>query len=391
MIDPFILTSPPLIHFGIGKYCSIPGIVKQFGDRVLLLTGSASFKSTDSYHSLLNAFDKKGYKTFKEKIENEPSPELIDQITGKYRKEKIKIVVAIGGGSVMDAGKAISAMLPLKNSVMNYLEGVGSGEIHTGEKVPFIAVPTTAGTGSEATKNAVISKVGENGFKRSLRHNNFIPDVAIVDPELTVSCPKEITAYTGMDAFAQLLESYLSTTASRLTDTLCIEGLRRIKNSLHAAVENPENIAARTDMSYAALLSGITLSNAGLGVVHGFASSIGGFFNIPHGVVCGTLMAICNKLTVTKLRRKQKDSIFLYKYARLGEMFVEKKLKSEDASIDAFLELLDDWTESLAMPRLSSYCITNKDFDRIVEATSSKNNPVKLRDEELIAVLKTRI
>ena len=379
------------IHFGAGKYCSLPGIVKQYGDNILLITGASSFSATDFYPSLMNAFEKKGFTIYEEKVVNEPSPDIVDQISIKYTQKDIQAVIAIGGGSVMDAGKAISAMLLLNDSVMEYLEGVGTGKVHEGVKVPFIAVPTTAGTGTEATKNAVLSKVGEDGFKKSLRHNNFVPNVAVVDPGLTISCTKEITAQSGMDAFTQLLESYLSTTASELTDALALEGLRAIKISLPIVLKDQSNLDARIGMSYAALLSGITLANAGLGVVHGFASSLGGYFEIPHGVVCGTLMGICNRLTVNKLRTKQKDSIALSKYATLGKLFVEKDYASDEGYINAFLDLLDEWTDKFKIPRLRNYGLAKEDFDKIIQATNSKNNPVKLQPEDLRVALQARL
>src|SRR5690606_22395692 len=201
-------------------------------------------------------------------VATEPTPSIVDAAVNEFGDFSPEVVVAIGGGSVLDAGKAISAMLPLKAGVREYLEGVGS-RTHPGDKVPFIAVPTTSGTGSEATKNAVLSEVGERGFKRSLRHDRFVSDVAIVDPVLAVTCPKTVTATSGMDAFTQLLESYLSTAANPITDALALEGLRHVSRSLPLAVHDPGNLSARCGMALASYLSGITLANAGLGLVHG--------------------------------------------------------------------------------------------------------------------------
>ena len=228
------------------------------------------------------------------------SPGLIDSVVRESSDKKYDLVVAIGGGSVIDAGKAISAMMYKTDSLTDFLEVVGHKE-HPGTKLPFIAVPTTSGTGSEATKNSVISEVGKEGFKRSLRHDNIVPDIALVDPELTLSCSPEITAASGMDCFTQLTEAYISDKSNQYTDALAIEGLRSVKASLVKSYIDGGDIEARTGMSFAALTSGICLANAGLGVVHGFASSVGGMYNIPHGLVCGTLMAVSNKINVREL------------------------------------------------------------------------------------------
>jgi alcohol dehydrogenase class IV len=323
-------------------------------------------------------------------IPSEPTPDMIDQVVKKYRDKKIDIVVAIGGGSVMDAGKAISAMLSVKGKVREFLEGVGMA-VHPGTKLPFIAVPTTAGTGSEVTKNAVISEVGEKGFKKSLRHDNFVPDLALVDPDLTISCSPELTAASGMDCFTQLVEAYLSDKANEYTDALAIRGIHSIKDSLLPAFENGDNTKARIGMSFAALTSGICLANAGLGTVHGFASSLGALFDIPHGVVCGTLMAPANKVNVRELRRSGKDTVTLKKYIILGKIFSDSKLKKENDYIDFFIDALFGMTLKLQLPALSEYGVASADSGRIISLTENKNNPVKLSQDHLVEILLTRV
>jgi alcohol dehydrogenase class IV len=300
---------------------------------------------------------------------------------------KPDVIVAIGGGSVLDAGKAIAAMLPLNEAVKDYLEGVGKHAAHPGVKIPFIAVPTTSGTGSEATKNAVVTEVGEKGYKKSLRHNNFVPDVAIIDPALTISCSPQTTAASGMDAFTQLLESYLSTTANPFTDALAYEGLNRISTALLNAYHDGTNVEARTEMTLAAYLSGITLANAGLGIVHGFASSIGGYFEIQHGILCSTLMYAANKITIEKLRVKKSNEQALHKYATVGKLFAKVENKSNDYYIDSFIATLQAWTTEMNIPSLSQKGIVSADFDRIVKITDNKNNPVPLTPDEMIEVL----
>jgi alcohol dehydrogenase class IV len=314
---------------------------------------------------------------------------MIDEAVNKNRGNGIKLVLAIGGGSVLDAGKAISAMLTVPGSVRDYLEGVGHLE-HPGTKIPFIAVPTTSGTGSEATKNAVISEVGPQGFKKSLRHNHFVPDMAILDPELTIDCPREITAASGIDCFTQLTEAFLSDKASAYTDAFARLGLNAIKNSLVRSVTNGEDIHARTDMSFAALNSGICLANAGLGTVHGFATVIGGRYNIPHGLICGTLMAAANRINVRELRASS-GNYALKKYAELGKIFLDADGKNDDYCIDGFIDYLYGITTKLQLPGFARFGLEERYIEEICAGTDNKNNPVKLGPEMLADILEERI
>ena len=325
-------------------------------------------------------------------ISSEPSPEMIDTIVADPAFAEIDLVIAIGGGSTIDAGKAISAMLAEKENVSRFLEGVGT-LFPSGRKLPFIAIPTTSGTGSEATSNAVISSIGDQGFKNSLRHDNFIPNLALVDPTLTLSCSTKLTVACGMDCFTQLVEGYLSTKSSSFTDALAIDGLKAIHRSLRQVFADGSNLQARTDLSYAALLSGIILTNSGLGTVHGFASVIGGLFAIPHGVVCGTLMAPVNGFTLASLRKTTggNDHPALGKYARLGKIFSQLKNKTISWYQDYFIEEIKQLTDDLDIPKLSKYGLTTADVQKIVAKTGNKYNPIQLSKEELTSILYSRI
>jgi alcohol dehydrogenase class IV len=390
MVRPFNFTKLPGIIFGCGRAKELPVIIKGYGASIVFVTGKNSFLQSGYGQKLLDSFadNRLSYKHVI--IPGEPSPKLIDSVVKESSDEKYDLVVAIGGGSVIDAGKAISAMMYKTDSLTDFLEAVGHKE-HPGTKLPFIAVPTTSGTGSEATKNSVISEVGKEGFKRSLRHDNIVPDIALVDPELTLSCSPEITAASGMDCFTQLTEAYLSDKSNQYTDALAIEGLKSVKYSLVKSYSDGENIEARSGMSFAALTSGICLANAGLGVVHGFASSVGGMYNIPHGIVCGTLMAVSNKINVRELRKKHIDSVALKKYSVLGEVFLEEKGKTEDYYIDGFIQYLQDLTTALKLPDLKDIGLEEENVRLICSKTESKNNPVKLSIEDLIEILETRI
>jgi len=390
MIESFQFSSLPEIIFGAGKRNELAAAVNSMGKRVLLLTGSSSIYNSGHGDEIISGLKAANLELEHEVIAHEPSPMQIDQIVAKYRNTGTEVVVAVGGGSVMDAGKAISAMIPVEGGVREYLEGVGEKK-HPGDKIPFIAMPTTSGTGSEMTKNAVISEVGEAGFKKSLRHNNFIPELAIVDPEMMLSCPAKLTAASGMDAFSQLLESYLSTKANVLTDALALQGLKQIKKFLlRAFLEGDQNLEARSGMALAAMFSGITLAHAGLGLVHGFASPLGGFYHIPHGVACGSLMAPVFASTIDNLL-EQPDHPAMKKLIIISKVFADFKYKQELEYLQAFKEKLIHISSLLEIPLLSDYGLKKEGVQKVVEHTSHKFHPVILTKTQMADALKIRI
>jgi len=382
----------PRVRFGAGAFATLADEAARFGENALVVTGTRSLHASGRLDRLLRAFDRRSLTRSVVETSGEPSPELVDEVVAAFRDQSISVVLAIGGGSVVDAGKAISGMLPCGGSVCSYLEGVGDRE-HSGRKLPFIAVPTTAGTGSEATKNAVLSRVGPEGFKRSLRHDHFVPELAVIDPELALSCPPETTAACGMDALCQLLESYISTQASPMTDSLAFDGLRRAAKGLTpACTRGASDLEARASMAYASFVSGISLANAGLGIVHGFAAPIGGLFPIPHGVVCGSLLAPAVEVTLEKLRsRGPEHAPVLEKLAAAGSLLAARRPGDAAGDCDALVDALYELTEELAIPRLSHYGVTASDCDRIIEHTGSKNNPVPLDSREMRRILLKRI
>lgn len=392
MIGPFRLNRIPVIHFGAGRVHTLPGLLKTRGNAVLIVTGANTLHNIPVVVEMIEELRKEGHTVFTDQVSGEPSPADIDRITEAHRPEVIDAVVAIGGGSVMDAGKAVSAMLPVEGSVREYLEGVGT-KAHPGRKKYFVAVPTTSGTGSEATANAVISETGEKGFKRSLRHENLVPDAAIVDPLLVVSCPPGITAASGMDAFTQLLESYLSDKSGIFIQTLALEGMSGISRYLCKAFEQGDDLEARSHMAYAALLSGITLANAGLGLVHGFASVIGGFHRIPHGVICGRLMGPVNRRNVKRLLNDAYPGKALDKYADLGaRLYAGPEHAKPEMSSEWYAgyvaDLIEDLINRLSLPRLGEFGLQNDDLDKIAGLTGHKENPVHFSRPELIGMLK---
>lgn len=382
------MASSPRIQFGIGKIDLLPELIASYGSKVLIVSGARSFSESTHWNRLQHALRSTDIKIYRYLIPGEPSPEMIDKCVRQFQEKGIPLVVAIGGGSVMDAGKAISAMLTCTHPIDTYLEGVGELSA-PGTKIPFIAVPTTAGTGSEATKNAVISKVGIGGYKKSLRHENYVPDLALVDPQLALGTPAAITIASGMDAFTQLLESYLSTQSNQLTDSLAIEGMRCIRDGLPQAVTTPYDIEARSCIAYAALVSGITLANVGLGLVHGFASSVGGRFAIPHGALCGTLMGITNQITLQKALATQREAI-VEKYATVGRLFFPDLTQDEEAA-RALIAHISGWVEEFDLPLISNYGIDHSHLPEIVSQTSLKNHPIELSQKEMETILEARL
>ena len=394
MIDiaDFSFARMPEIHFGPGRRSLLPRLIARYGRNVLLVTGSASFARSPRYQALTDELAKAGIRIVHCSVSGEPSPDFVDATVASVRGEEFACVVGIGGGSALDAGKAISAMLPLGDSVVPYLECVDSRK-HDGRKVPYIAVPTSSGTGAEATKNAVLSDIGADGYKSSLRHDNFVPDVALLDPELTLTCPADVTAACGLDALTQLLEAYVSSKASPMTDALALSGLRHLAAGFLPAFENGQrDLVARGHMAYAALLSGVALANAGLGVVHGFAGPIGGFFPIPHGVVCGTLVGAATRINIEALREDEaKNHLALGKYARAGEVLSGQTATTTEGGCELLMQTLERWIAATGIARLSVYGVTPADFSRILDKSTNKNSPIALDRIRMQAILEARL
>lgn len=375
----------------------LPESILEFGSRVLLLTGDHSFVDTGHWPQLQRQMAAEGITCLTANVAGEPSPQLVDEIVQRHMAEHIDTVVAIGGGSVMDAAKAVAGLLPHGNSVLDHLEDVGKGLPYSGPSLPFIAVPTTAGTGSEATKNAVLSVQGRDGFKKSFRHECLVARTAIIDPLLLASCPAHLVAAQGMDAFTQLLESYVSLRANPITDALAWSGLQAVSEGFLHAYRGGEGESARRGraaMSYAALLSGITLAQVGLGSVHGLAQPLGSLFPVPHGVACGTTVAAATAVNIRALREREPTSPALAKYAEVGRLLAGHRGLDDTAACEALVEVLEQWTVQLNLPGLAHYGIAEGDVPAIVAASfnnSMKTNPVRLEDEEIAAIVRQRL
>lgn len=390
----FSIVRLPRIEFGEGKIKQLPEFILSHGHSALLVTGDKSITGNPIWHQLLTDMADSRISWKRVQVHDEPSPEMIDEIVHQYHADNFDVVVAIGGGSVLDAAKAIAGLLPYGNSVMDHLEGVGPELAYGGPPLPFIAVPTTAGTGSEATKNAVLSRRGEHGFKKSFRDDQLVPDMALLDPGLLATCPPSLIAANGMDALTQLMESYVSLNANPFTDALALSGLEAARDSLLPWYENSGNADACAGMAYAALLSGITLAQCGLGSVHGLASPLGAFFPVPHGVVCGTLVASCTEQNIKSMNEREPDNTALDRYARLGSLFGRRHFGNHAEAHATLVSVLQEWTVKMKLPVLSEYGISESDFDRIIahcRGSSMKTNPIVLTDDEIRSILYTRL
>lgn len=393
MLNPFNFAATPHIHFGVGKRSELMPMIQGYGNKVLLITGGKSFDDSvlcmQLFHDLSQHF-----KVQRERVLGEPSPQMVDDWVAQYQSFKPDVVLAIGGGSAIDAAKAVAGLLPSGDSVMLYLEGVGEGKTFNQITTPLIAVPTTAGTGGETSKNAVLSVIGDQGYKKSFRDESLVAKHIVLDPELSVTCSPAVTAACGMDAFTQLLESFVSIKASPITDALAWSALEKIVTALPAAYEHADDMQARADMLYASSISGLTLANAGLGSVHGLASPLGAFFPIPHGVVCGSLLFEATRINIQALKARDEHSVALKKYAKVGRLFAPEMFMDDADALKMLLGMLELWQQHFQMPKLSDFGVSQCDIELIIQNISGGSyatNPIKLTDTELKALLLARI
>jgi alcohol dehydrogenase class IV len=320
-------------------------------------------------------------------LPGEPTTDLVSQGTQRAREAGCDLVVGIGGGSAIDAGKAIAALLTNGGEPLDYLEVIGRGQPLAKPPAPYIAIPTTAGTGAEVTKNAVLTSP-EHQVKVSLRSNLTLPRLAIVDPELTYTVPPDITASTGLDALTQVIEPFVSHMASPLTDAICREGIRRGARSLRRAFENGGDAVAREDMAITSLFGGLALANSKLGAVHGFAGPLGGMFHAPHGAICGRLLPHVMATNVQALQERESGNSALQRYDEVAQILIGTPKATAHDGVSWIRALC----ATLDVPPLSAHGVTADDFPLIIEkasqASSMKGNPAKLNAEEMEQILR---
>jgi alcohol dehydrogenase class IV len=374
---PFEFATAGRIVFGAGTFAQLDEIAAGYGKRPFIVTGKRPIARSLFSVELFSVAD-------------EPTIAVIREGVEAFRAAACDLVIAIGGGSAIDAGKAIAAAAANPGDLLDYLEVIGKGRPLDSAPYPFIAVPTTAGTGSEVTRNAVLGSP-EHGVKVSLRSPLMLPRVAIVDPDLARSLPPALTATTGLDALTQLIEPYVCTRANAMTDNFCLDGIRHASASLLRAFTSGEDREARTAMAWASLLGGLALANAGLGIVHGFAAPIGGMFHAPHGAVCAAILPSGMRANIEALRDGQPQGPILERYGVIARILTgDPEAIPEDGA-----QWLESLARQLAIPQLAAYGVGTRDIPALVEkaarASSMKANPVVLTPARLTQVIENSL
>jgi alcohol dehydrogenase class IV len=369
------------VLFGSGTLLEVPPAAIAFGRRIFAVIGS-----TERSAGLFDLLHQAGLEVLPYPIQGEPSVASVLEGVGTARALQPDLIVGMGGGSALDTAKAIAALMTNPGEIFDYLEVVGKGQTLTHPPIACIAIPTTAGTGAEVTRNAVIFSP-DHHLKISLRSQYLLPRLAIVDPELTYSLPPELTASTGMDALTQLIEPFVSNAASPMTDAICREGIRRVSRSLLQACEEPELPQAREDMAIASLFGGMALANARLGAVHGFAGVIGGMYSAPHGAVCACLLPIVMAANIRALKTRAANSASLEHYAEIGRILTGNPLATPEDGAEWVLRLI----RTIKIPPLSHHGLDSGAFPNVIaqakKSSSMKGNPISLTDDELASIL----
>ncbi len=370
------------IIFGSGEFRKISDLIKGWGHRAFVIRGKNPTYGKE-FFDLLEMSD---LETTYFKVDKEPNVEMLVSAVKFAREENCEFVIGFGGGSVIDTGKAVAALLNNDGDLMDYLEVVGKGLPQKNISKPYLAIPSTAGTGSEVTRNAVID-VPEKKVKVSMRSAYMLPKIALVDPELTLDLPQNITATTGMDAFVQVIEPYVCNTPNPMVDMFCRDAIPRAAANLMIAFQDGSNIKARENMAWVSLMGGLSLANAKLGAVHGFAGPIGGMFHAPHGAICACLLPAVMRVNIENLKKVEPENPSLKRYREIA-VWLANDLKAE---VDDGIYFIENLCNKLKVPRLHEIGIKENDFNLIIEksknSSSMKGNPVQLPDEELTRIL----
>lgn len=390
MIPAFEFSGVGRIVFGRGKFALAGQLAAGLGRKALVIFNG------EANENLIDQISTSGTSIFPRRQHGEPIVSQIDQAVDEARRHHCDSIIALGGGSAIDAAKAVAGLLTNGGSAVDYMEVVGQGKKITQPAAPWMAIPTTAGTGAEATRNAVIG-ILEKRFKASIRSELLLPRIALVDPVLGVGVSPETTAGSGMDALCQLIESYTSTGASPMTDALALQGIPIAARSLPKAYHDGADLDAREGMALSALLSGITLTNAGLGAVHGFAAPLGANFPVPHGIICAALLPpiIAANIKTLRAATPAESSRALTRYANIGRKLSATESVPDAEAIDACVQFTSNLARELKIPPLKQFGISPIDVPEMValarKSSSMRFNPVVLSDEALAGTLNSAL
>jgi len=378
----FEFSTASRIIFGSGKLDLLGDFVGELGKQVFIVSGCPREISD----RLTNLLETQGITYSFVKVKPEPTIDLVQELVDLCQRSKSEVVIGIGGGTAIDTAKATAALVTNPGNITNYLEVIGENQPFSRPSLPLIAVPTTAGTGSEVTRNAVLGS-STHHIKVSLRSRYLLPRIALVDPDLSLSVPPSITAYSGLDTLTQLIEPFTCNTTNPLTDALCKEGIQRVGRSIYQAFNQGSELSARQDMSLASLFSGLALANARLGAVHGLAGPLGGELSAPHGVICACLLPHVMQTNLSALVKQNPDHPSVERYKVSAELLIG----DPSATADEGIQWVGDFCKHARIPQLSTFGLSESMFDKLIEksikASSMKGNPVTLSELEMRNIL----
>ncbi|MBP0029627.1 iron-containing alcohol dehydrogenase [Roseofilum sp. Guam] len=389
----FSFSKVPPIYFGAGQVQELSNLITQFeGKRVLLMTGAKSLEASGKLDEIKTNLSRSGQVVYHRICDREPTDALIDGICAEIRDFSIDAIVSIGGGSVIDVGKAIASDIPPESGAIAHIQSLASKPCFTHPKIPLIAIPTTSGMGNEVTPKMAIDRIEARGTKTFFTHPQFIPDAVIIDPELLISCPPDLTATSGLVTLSHLIEAECALHTSVLTEAIIWSGLEALKdNLLLACAVGATSQAVRGKMAYASCASGISQSNSAIGLLQGLSLTLSSFCPIPYRIACSTLAGSALRMSLKALRTRYAQNPILLKIAKVGELFDGRTHQSPHYYCDALVNIVEAWVQILPIPRLGQYGIRAQDLPPVIEKTLDYCPNVDLHRNEIYSILQDRL
>ncbi|MBP0015816.1 MAG: iron-containing alcohol dehydrogenase [Roseofilum sp. SBFL] len=389
----FSFSKVPPIYFGAGQVRELSSLITQFqGNRVLLITGANSLQASGKLDEIKTNLSQSAGEVYHTICDREPTDSLIDGICAEIRDLSIDTIVSIGGGSVIDVGKAIACGIPPESSAIDHIQTLIANRYLTHPKIPLIAIPTTSGSGNEVTPKIAIDRVGIRGTKTFFTHPQFIPDAVILDPELSISCPSDLTATCGLVTLSHLIEAEFALHTSALTEAIIWSGLESLKdNLLLACAVGASSQAVRGKMAYASCASGISQANSSIGLLQSLSITLSSFCPIPYRIACSTLAGSALRVSLKALRTRYAQNPILVKLAKVGELFDGRTQQSPNYYCDALVNIIEAWVQILPIPRLGQYGISAQDLPPVVEKTLDYCPDLDLHRNEIYSILQDRL